>query len=87
MISMSREEFKERIRTWLEYRIKSARGSVISVSSRKFYNWLGDPNINRVEFWKCVEELAPELGLVPIECLSRNRKRRVVYLIRERVKF
>ena len=82
---MIREEFKERVRTWLEYRIKTTRGMTITVSTKKFYNWLGDPNINRVEFWKSVEELAPELGLVLIECLSRNKRKRVVYLIQSRV--
>ena len=85
MISMSGEEFKERVRDWLEYRIKTTRGMTITVSTKKFYNWLGDPNINRVKFWKSVEELAPELGLVPIECLSRNKRKRVVFLIQTRV--
>ena len=86
-----RDRIRESVRAWLEYKIKSTRGTTITVSLKKFYNWLGDssslPPVNRVLFWESVDELAPELGLVPLRYFSRDKRRRVVFLIESRYRY
>ena len=76
------------VRAWLEYKIKTTRGTTITVSAKKFFNWLGRYPYSSLEaqtFWSLVDELAPKLGLKPI--FIREERRRVVYLIEDRVKF
>ena len=84
-----RNKIRESVREWLEYKIKSTRGTTITVSTKKFYDWLGDrsslPPVNRVLFWESVEELARELGLIPI--FIRGKRKRVVFLIESRYRY
>jgi len=76
------------VRAWLEYKIKSTRGTTITVSAKKFFYWIGRYPYSSLEaqtFWSLVDEIAPKLGLKPI--FVREKRRRVVYLIEDRAKF
>ena len=74
---MHREKYfiKDSVRKWLEYKIESTRGTVITVKARGFFKWIGRKEHyggKSREFWQLVEEIAPELGLRVLERVYRR---------------
>ena len=86
---MKTEEVRDIVRNWLELQIKSTRGELITVKPKKFFTWLRKnpyKGMSCVVFWRLVKELAPHLGLKPIDSFSMNYRCKMVFLIESRNK-
>ena len=82
------EKDRNVVKTWLIHQIDSTKGELLTVKPKKFFLWLGRTSYSGgevVKFWKLVKELAPQLGLNPVDSFFTNYKRKMVFIIESRI--